>query len=272
MGLMDKKLWFKAKRYGWGWYPCTWQGWAVLVMYIFALVTNAVYVNNHETTSVSDFLRQFFPQWYILTVFLIIICAATGEEARWRWGSKKVEMIDVLDAEGNKTGKTASRADIHSQGLWHRTAHVFMINSKHQVLLQLRAKNTLTNPSKWHLSAGGHIEAGQTSLEGAQREMEEEIGLSLPLSAFTYIGTAKVKEEAYDGPIRDNEYCDIYVVRKDIAVSDLHRQESEVADLKWIPMKDFQEFVGKGDPNFVRAVSTPALFAYFEKDIKNGAH
>ena len=24
---MPQKLWFKAKLYGWGWYPCSWEGW-----------------------------------------------------------------------------------------------------------------------------------------------------------------------------------------------------------------------------------------------------
>jgi hypothetical protein len=83
-----KLLWFKAKRYGWGWYPCTWQGWGIVAMYIFAIAWNAPYINNHEH-SVSDFLMQFFPQVYILTVFLIIICYTTGEKPGWRWGSKK---------------------------------------------------------------------------------------------------------------------------------------------------------------------------------------
>ena len=85
---MEKKLWFRAKRYGYGWYPSSWQGWAILVMYLFALLANGLYASNHETSN-SDFLMQFFPQVFILTVFLMIICEATGEKARWRWGKEK---------------------------------------------------------------------------------------------------------------------------------------------------------------------------------------
>ncbi len=84
----NKKLWFKAKRYGYGWYPCTWQGWGVLTMYIFALFNTFLIADRHAH-SVSDSLMNFFPQAYVLTAFLIIICDAKGEKAKWRWGNDK---------------------------------------------------------------------------------------------------------------------------------------------------------------------------------------
>jgi uncharacterized membrane protein YhaH (DUF805 family) len=83
----QEKLWFKSKRYGWGWTPCSWQGWAIIAMYVFVILSNVIYLNNHEFSN-SDFLMQFFPGTYILTVFLIIICYKTGETPRWRWGEK----------------------------------------------------------------------------------------------------------------------------------------------------------------------------------------
>jgi uncharacterized membrane protein YhaH (DUF805 family) len=89
----QKKLWFKAKSYGWGWTPCTWQGWAIIAMYIFAIISNVIFVNNHVGSS-SDFLMQFFPNVYILTVFLIIICYLSGEKPAWRWGNKKINIIE----------------------------------------------------------------------------------------------------------------------------------------------------------------------------------
>lgn len=62
-----------------------WQGWGVLAMYVFALITDSTFSNNHSH-SVSDFLMSFFPRMFILTTFLIIICDAKGEPARWQWG------------------------------------------------------------------------------------------------------------------------------------------------------------------------------------------
>ena len=84
-----KVLWFKAKRWGWGWYPITWQGWGIIALYVFGLFSNVIFVNNH-THSNSDFLIQFFPQVLILTIFLIIICWATGEKLGWRWNNRNI--------------------------------------------------------------------------------------------------------------------------------------------------------------------------------------
>ena len=32
--LEKSKLWFRAKNYGWGWYPCSWEGWTVLLIWV----------------------------------------------------------------------------------------------------------------------------------------------------------------------------------------------------------------------------------------------
>lgn len=81
---MEKKLWFKAKRFGWGWTPCTWQGWAILVLYFVGLVPIFIF-GDAQPKSFFEVLR-LFPQVLVLTIFLIIICYVTGEKPRWRWG------------------------------------------------------------------------------------------------------------------------------------------------------------------------------------------
>jgi hypothetical protein len=83
----QKKFWFKAKNYGWGWYPATWQGWSILLFYLFLVITNYRHVNS-VTNSVNGSLLSIVPETFILTILLIIICHATGEKPEWRWGGK----------------------------------------------------------------------------------------------------------------------------------------------------------------------------------------
>ncbi len=81
------KLWFKAKEYGYGWYPVSIEGWMVLLIYVGFNVWNALRIDEYSH-SVSDTLINFVPQVLISTIILIAICVKKGEPARWRWGGK----------------------------------------------------------------------------------------------------------------------------------------------------------------------------------------
>lgn len=72
--------WFKAKRYGWGWYPASWQGALILVGYMLLALAGSVWFQNQLV-----YFAAFFAG---LTVVLIYICYKTGEKPYWRWGVK----------------------------------------------------------------------------------------------------------------------------------------------------------------------------------------
>ena len=82
-----KKLWFRAKRYGWGWVPATWQGWLILIVYIGAMVKAYDFFADALDTLVNP-LAFFVPTAFAMTGILIAICYMTGEKPRWRWGGK----------------------------------------------------------------------------------------------------------------------------------------------------------------------------------------
>lgn len=86
--IKSKKVWFRAKNYGWGWYPVTWQGWVILAGYIFLMVKTFEDIDS-KSHSASDTMLNFLPRVFVLTVVLIIICFLTGERPEWRWGKKK---------------------------------------------------------------------------------------------------------------------------------------------------------------------------------------
>ena len=89
-----------------------------------------------------------------------------------------MELIDVLNENGVKTGKIASRDEVHQKGLWHRAIVVAIINEKNEILLQQRSANKEKNANMWDISAAGHISAGQDSLMAATREINEEVSVT----------------------------------------------------------------------------------------------
>jgi translocator protein len=79
-----KKPWFIPKNYGWGWQPARWQGWLVILVWLFLIGLCA------QTTFESQGSFMFVSEIIALTALLIFICAMTGERPRWHWGGKEV--------------------------------------------------------------------------------------------------------------------------------------------------------------------------------------
>ena len=82
-----KKVWFKAKKYGWGWYPATWQGWLVTLLYVVYVAYRANTLTVMFDTSTSFAFRYIF-ELILPTIILLVVCLLTGEKPKWRWGDK----------------------------------------------------------------------------------------------------------------------------------------------------------------------------------------
>ncbi|MFA4887598.1 MAG: hypothetical protein WC595_05260 [Candidatus Nanoarchaeia archaeon] len=80
-----KHLWFKAKRYGWGWNPANEKGWIVLATFVMSVMI-AAWVIEKVTTEVNTFMWIYIPVILILSGILFLICYKTGEKPKWRWG------------------------------------------------------------------------------------------------------------------------------------------------------------------------------------------
>jgi len=114
-----------------------------------------------------------------------------------------------------KTGILKARGEVHRDGDWHRSVHIWIGDDKGNLMLQRRSKFKDTFPNCWDVSAGGHITGYDSVMETAVREVEEEVGLELPEQAFMHVccvpsrlkGTTKRHGDFYD-----NEFQDMYLV------------------------------------------------------------
>lgn len=95
-----KTLWFKAKEYGWGWYPASWQGWAVTAgfaaFYTLSLLgflawAGAATEAKAELKTVTLGILEYLALLVLATYTLIRTCIRFGESPRWRWGKKNEE-------------------------------------------------------------------------------------------------------------------------------------------------------------------------------------
>ena len=87
MNTPNKKLWFKRKSYGWGWTPCSWEGWLTVFIYIVIIFSYEYYIRSVEPDG--NFLVGVIFPVVVFTSILIAICYKKGEKPKWQWGEGK---------------------------------------------------------------------------------------------------------------------------------------------------------------------------------------
>ncbi len=87
-----------------------------------------------------------------------------------------MEYIDIFDENNNPTGEIKEKVQAHEDGEFHRTAHVWVINDNNELLLQKRSASKKSHPNCWDISGAGHIREGESVIDGAIRELKEELG------------------------------------------------------------------------------------------------
>ena len=93
-----------------------------------------------------------------------------------------MELWDLYDSHRNLTGQTMVRGTPVPEGMYHLVVHVCIFNSRGEMLIQQRQPFKPTWGGMWDLSVGGGAVAGDSSAAAAQREVLEEIGVSLDFS------------------------------------------------------------------------------------------
>lgn len=76
----ERKYWFPAKRYGWGWgLPVTWQGWAVLIAFVVLMAVGFPLLRP---------MHLALPYGVALAALFVGVCWLKGEPPRWRSGGR----------------------------------------------------------------------------------------------------------------------------------------------------------------------------------------
>ena len=149
-----------------------------------------------------------------------------------------MEYIDIFDENNNPIGEIKEKTKAHEEGNFHRTAHIWIMNDKKELLLQKRSATKKSHPNCWDISAAGHIRAGETVIEGAIRELNEELGIKANESDFKFIAIVKSTKNPYN-----QEFGYVYLLESCNTIKDYIFEDNEVSEVKYVYFEDLEKMV-----------------------------
>ena len=160
-----------------------------------------------------------------------------------------LELIDVIDEDGNPTGTVRERGVVHLLGTLHKTVHIWIMRKNDKsgldVLLQKRSMTKDSNPGCYDISAAGHIQSGGGVMDAAVRETFEEIGLETEPEDFEFAGVhyGYYKGSFHGRPFNDNEMMHVFICNKEVDDRQLVLQESEVESVIWMDFEECKQMI-----------------------------
>ena len=148
-----------------------------------------------------------------------------------------MELWDLYDEQRRLVGTDHLRGDELPDNCFHLVVHVWIKNSQGQYLISQRAADRPTYPLLWEC-VGGSVLKGESSLQGALREVKEEVGLELEGSTgeVIFTKTRKVVDQ-----VKCNDIMDVWLFPYDGEV-DLGRATTrEVVQTRWASYQEIQQ-------------------------------
>ncbi|MBK9925526.1 MAG: NUDIX domain-containing protein [Anaerolineales bacterium] len=145
-----------------------------------------------------------------------------------------MELCDIFDKHGTPTGRIVERGTELSPDEFYLVVQVWIQDEHNNYLIQQRGRHLESGPGIWATTAG-YVLAGEQSIDGAIREVKEELGIQLSLRQLTRM----------DRHTLDNRVEDVWVANV-IKDSIKPIPGDEVADCKWVSKPELAEMVDHG--------------------------
>lgn len=107
-------------------------------------------------------------------------------------------------------------------------------NQQPEILLQKRAMTKVSKPGMYHISAGGHIDLGESPVEAAIRETHEEMGISLDGEKLYYVGSMRL------AIINQNSIVNVYLYELS-GDENFTYLDGEVDSVEWRTLDNFKK-------------------------------
>lgn len=156
-----------------------------------------------------------------------------------------MELIEIVDKNGNFTGEVLDKDEAHDKNLLHNEVAVFVINNHNQVLLQKRSSNKRFNPNKWALCAG-HVKAYECLEDAIIREIKEEIGINVSKNDLHEYGEKQLNLKNSNSHITYFYYVKINKNENEFII-----QTEELSEVKWFDIDEVIAMIINNDSSTI---------------------
>lgn len=150
---------------------------------------------------------------------------------------KNMELWDLYNSNRQLIGKDHIRGQELPKNCYHLVVHVWIKNSKGQYLISQRSANRPTFPLMWE-TVGGSVLKGESSLQGAIREVKEEVGIDLT-EADGKLVFSKIRVVIDNKKF--NDILDVWLFQYDGDISLSNATTDEVAQTKWLTAQEIKK-------------------------------
>lgn len=153
-----------------------------------------------------------------------------------------MEIIDIVDRDDRIIGKSEREIPHGRPDMIHRAVHLFVVDGRGRLLLQKRGAGKEVEPGKWDTSVGGHLHAGETYRDAAERETFEELKIRTDDMIFLYSYLYRNQFES--------EYITSFMIRYD-DLPDF--QEEEISEVRFFSVPEIEYLIAQNmaTPNFI---------------------
>ena len=147
-----------------------------------------------------------------------------------------MEIWDLYDVNRTVIGEHIRGNELPANA-YHLVVHVWIKNSQGKYLISQRAKNRPTFPLMWEC-VGGSVLKGESSMQGALRETQEEVGVTLSAQ------NGKLLFSKIRGSVngkRFNDILDVWLFTYDGEVSLENAATNEVEQTIWLDRNEIMK-------------------------------
>ena len=146
-----------------------------------------------------------------------------------------MELWDILDKHGNKTGKIVERGMELDQGEYRLLVDVWIVNEKKEFLISKRIPTKQPYPDKWNPVCGSVV-AGEDSISAALRETKEELGIAIDIQNGRLIKRFTCWL---------NAIIDVWLFNQEVDINDVVLQKEETDEAMWATSSLIKQIIEK---------------------------